>query len=449
LATDTITSIPKYGSHLFWVKRQLGVALRMQNNHILQAVEFSKYRVFEHRQRLELKPLTLLFGQNSVGKSAALRLLPILAAAAQRQRRSADRSILDYSSPALRGALFQDLIHNGQVAGGIQFRLDWGDIVYDVTLRDIGADGEVISSFEITAGGKSYSGGPVETGDRTSLEVISEGKRSIWKFAGLCPVSSSTSESPHIAEMLRVRLDEFASSVRWLGAVRAAVPRLFEMRPDSDGEISPDGLGVAEAIRISAATADGAAIAVSDWLQRTCQCSLSFAASDEALLFNRRFFPFDVVTASGRHVAVRDVGEGIAQALPVVMLCHQARVGLLGQSPILAFEQPELHLHPAAAVHLADEIIACIAQGSKARHLIETHAESMLLSLQIAIVEKRIRHDDAVVYWVSPGDPGTSLRRISFDEAGFPIGGWPQGVFRETLNQARRLAQLRIDAGAA
>jgi predicted ATPase len=188
---------------------------------------------------------------------------------------------------------------------------------------------------------------------------------------------------------------------------------------------------------------------VSKWLEKTCQCTLSFAASDEAIAFNRRFFPFDVVTAADRHIAVRDVGEGVAQALPVVMLCHQARLGRLGPSPVLAFEQPELHLHPAASVHLADEIIACIAQGSEASHVIETHAESMLLSVQIAIVEGRIRPEDAVVYWVSADESATSLRPITFDKSGYAVGGWPQGVFRETLDQARRLAQLRIEPAAS
>lgn len=417
----------------------------MQDYCVLNAVEFSKYRAFEQRQRLELKPLTLLFGHNSVGKSAALRLLPILAAAAQRRRRDADLAVLDYSSPALREALFRDLIHNGQVASGVQFGLYWSDVSYDVTLRDLGAGGEVIAGFDVTVEGKTYSGGPAESGGRGDLEVEIDGVKSHWKFAGLCPYMTESKAGQHAVMRLRERLDEFASSVRWLGAVRAAVPRLFEMRPGVDGEIKPDGAGVAEAIRISAAAGDGAAEAVSKWLEKTCQCSLSFAASDEALLYNRRFYPFDVITATGRRIAVRDVGEGIAQALPVVMLCHQARLGRSGANPILAFEQPELHLHPTAAVHLADEIIACIAQGSRASHVIETHAESMLLSVQIAIVEGRIRPEDVVVYWVSPGDLGTTLRPITFDESGFAIGGWPQGVFRETLDQARRLAQLRID----
>lgn len=419
----------------------------MEYRAVLNAVSFSKYRVFDQRQQLDLKPLTLLFGHNSVGKSAALRLLPILAAAAQGGRRKYNQAVLDYSSPALRDARFADLIHNGQVASGLQFVLHWSDLSYDVTLRDLGEEGEVIGDFEVSTGGKRYRGGPAEKEGSRCYEVDIDGRKANWTFSGLSP-EAGTEDGREIAAQLRDRLGAFATSVRWLGAVRAAVPRYFEMRPDSDGLIGPDGLGVAEAIRISAAAGDGAAEAVSKWLELTCQCSLSFAASEGSVLYGRRFYPFNVIAASGRHIAVRDVGEGIAQALPVVMLCHQARLGQFGDQPILAFEQPELHLHPAAAVHLADEIMACISNGSPARHVIETHAESMLLSVQIAIVEGRIKPNDVVVYWVSPGEKGTTLRPITFDNSGFVKGGWPQGVFRETIDQARRLAQLKIDPQA-
>ncbi|MER9482538.1 AAA family ATPase [Mesorhizobium sp. M0494] len=414
----------------------------MKDQRAVHAVTFSRYRAFEHKQQLELKPLTLLFGLNSVGKSAALRLLPILAASALHKQRKA--AVLDYASPALREAVFQDLIYNGQVAAGLQFGFDWGDVQYDVTLRDLGADGEVIGEFEAKVDGQAFSGGLADEG-RGAFEVISNGQASQWKLAGLRPVEADTEEGKRFAGILCERLAAFASSVHWLGAVRAAVPRMFELRTSADGRINPDGSGVAEAIRISAAAGDGAADAVSKWLEKACQSTLSFAQSDEAIAFNRRFFPFNVITAAGRHIAVRDVGEGIAQALPVVMLCHQALLGQLGDNAILAFEQPELHLHPAASVHLADEIIDCIAKGSNARHVIETHAESMLLSVQIGIVEKRVRPQDVIVYWVSADENGTSLRPITFDEEGFAVGGWPQGVFRETLDQARRLAQLRID----
>jgi hypothetical protein len=160
----------------------------MQDSCALKAVEFSKYRVFEQRQRLELKPLTLLFGHNSAGKSAALRLLPILAAAAQRQRRNANLAVLDYSSPALREALFQDLIYNGQVAGGLQFGLCWSDVTYDVTLRDLGAGGEVIGNFNVTVEAKTYSGGPSES----EAAIISKSRSTARSRIGSSPDSAPT-----------------------------------------------------------------------------------------------------------------------------------------------------------------------------------------------------------------------------------------------------------------
>jgi hypothetical protein len=170
--------------------------------------------VFEQRQR-ELKPLTLLFGHNSAGKSAALRLLPILAAAAQRQRRNANLAVLDYSSPALREALFQDLIYNGQVAGGLQFGLCWSDVTYDVTLRDLGAGGEVIGNFNVTVEAKTYSGGPSESEGRNNLEVEIDGEKSHWKFAGLCPTLPTRKQ----AKKLLRRCARASRSLRILGLV--------------------------------------------------------------------------------------------------------------------------------------------------------------------------------------------------------------------------------------
>jgi predicted ATPase len=78
--------------------------------------------------------------------------------------------------------------------------------------------------------------------------------------------------------------------------------------------------------------------------------------------------------------------------------------------------------------------------------VIETHAESMLIAVQIAIVEKRLKASDVIVYWLSYGENGSTLRQIHFDDQGFPQGGWPPGVFREVLNQSRRLSELRIEA---
>jgi hypothetical protein len=163
----------------------------------LQAIEFSRYRVFDQRQTLQLKPLTLLFGRNSSGKSAALRLLPILAAAAQRARQGADDCVFDYASPALREAVFQDLVHNRQISGGLQIALDWGDCKFDATLHDLGAGGEVVRQFAAMVNGRTYTGNLLDE-ERDNYDVVADGSPSIWKLAGLVPVVADTEcETPN------------------------------------------------------------------------------------------------------------------------------------------------------------------------------------------------------------------------------------------------------------
>ncbi|SDA14732.1 AAA family ATPase [Sphingomonas sp. NFR15] len=411
----------------------------------LESIEFSRYRAFNKAQTLELRPLTLLFGLNSAGKSAALRLLPILAGAAQRRQMGPRATILDYKSPALRDARFQDL-SNRKGALVLTFKLNWGGISYEFDIASLGELGECMSSFKILTRDSGFEGTILDTKIKSSYDVRSGGNATKWDFRGLAPARCDDPDDHLVLFQLNHQLDLFGNSVHWLGAVRATVPRFYELLPGMDARVQSDGSGVAEVLRLSFEAKDGAAEAVSAWLMKTCQSELTFAKTDGAVAFNRQLYPFNLLGASGMHVAVRDVGEGIAQALPVVTLCHQAMLGQLGVAPILAFEQPELHLHPAATVHLADEIISCVEQGSKASHVIETHSESMLLALQIAIVEKRLKPEDAIVYWVTSGPEGSDLRPIRFDEEGFPHGGWPQGVFREAVDQARRLSKLRISA---
>ncbi|RYC28720.1 hypothetical protein D3273_27835 [Lichenibacterium minor] len=213
------------------------------------------------------------------------------------------------------------------------------------------------------------------------------------------------------------------------------------------GRIQYDGTGVAEALRASFVADTPVVQKVSEWLQRSCDCELSFLNTDRQLIAGRELYEFNLISRkSGTRVSLRDVGEGIAQSLPIVALCHQAAAGILGENAILAMEQPELHLHPRAAVELADEIVACVASGSSATHLIETHSESVLLSVQTAIVKKQIFPEQVIVYWVSQADGNSSLQKISFDDEGYPTGAWPSDVFRETLRQARYLSSLRTGA---
>lgn len=366
--------------------------------------------------------------------------------------------MLDYAAPALRGATYGDLINDNQISAALNFSIEWSDAKYQFSIRNVDEMTEIISEFKYTSAagvlnGQLYLGEKDKFDENRDYSLFDVKKQDgtesdRWTIEGMRPIAAISASGREAATEIEQSLDALGSSVHWLAAIRSSVPRFFELLLGSSGEISSDGSGVAESLCISHMKDDGISRAVSSWLARTCNCTLSYSASSGAAIFNRQIFPFNVTLSSGAQIAVKDIGEGVAQALPVVTLCHQARLGKLGAHPILAFEQPELHLHPSATVELANEIITCVVDGSLASHVIETHAESMLIAVQIAIVEKRIKPSDVIVYWVHSDDAGTRLRSISFDEEGFPKGGWPQGVFRETLDQSRRLSELRIESGA-
>lgn len=421
---------------------------------VLNRIEFTRYKAFADLQSLELRPVTLLFGRNSAGKSAALRLIQVLAdAAASRRPGATVPSVFDYQSVALRGARFEEIAHGGK-ASPIQIGLVWDDLAFYMRLNQLDRDhGEVVIDFDVVTESVTINGILTSDSKQQRYEVFVDGERNPpkgpytgWTFDGLLPkVEHAPQRIGAVAALLHKRLAGVTASTHWIASVRAQPPRFFVFGPGTEIAIKHDGSGVAAALRWSSTQSDGVIEAVSQWLTIACGYEMSLTALDAQVAMNREWYPFTVraVGGSGQSVAVQDVGEGIAQALPVVTLCQQARLGLLGATPVLAFEQPELHLHPRAAMHLSDMLLECVAKGSPAVHIVETHSESFLLSLQIALAEKRIRPDQAIVYWVDADQGSSSLRPITFDEEGYPTSGWPEGVFREALEQARRLAHLR------
>lgn len=412
------------------------------------SLSLARYKGFSDQQDLDLRPITLLFGFNSAGKSAALRVLPVLAAAMKtRSPGTAVPSVFDYSTPAIRGASFLDLLNSSHPGGAIEFALNWPDARLQFSVRDGGlSEGEFIASYRFATGNRSIGVQFGGDGDWThDVEGINGQKAGLAKFAGLeVSLNSKPGTYSDLEGDVNFRLDQFASSVHWLGSIRSRPPRFYFYGPGTSICIAEDGAGTAEALRASHLAKDGVSNAVSAWLEKACGCHLSFLETEGQVVNGRNLYPFLLVsTTSSATVSVQDVGEGIAQALPVVTLVQQAKFGVLGERPILAIEQPELHLHPRASVILSDEIVQCIADGSKAVHVIETHSESVLLSVQTAIVDGRLSANEVIVYWVTEKAGSSFLMPVTFDEKGYPSENWPSSVFREAVTQARQLNSIR------
>jgi len=86
-------------------------------------------------------------------------------------------------------------------------------------------------------------------------------------------------------------------------------------------------------------------------------------------------------------INIVDVGEGVAQVLPVLVACAMASEGKID---ILAVEEPESHLHPRLQMALAAHFCELARQSKPPKVLLETHSEQVLLRVQLEIAEGKL-----------------------------------------------------------
>ena len=116
-------------------------------------------------------------------------------------------------------------------------------------------------------------------------------------------------------------------------------------------------------------------------------------------------------------VNIADVGFGMSQTLPVIVALHAARPG-----QIVYIEQPELHLHPSAQLAMA-EVLAGAAQRG-VRVIAETHSSLILIGVQTLIAEQKLKPELVKLHWFTREDGSTQVTPADFDDAG-RFGDWP------------------------
>src|ERR1019366_1349493 len=148
----------------------------------------------------------------------------------------------------------------------------------------------------------------------------------------------------------------------------------------------------------------------------------------------------------GRPRHVLDVGSGVGQALaPLLLLARVKRGEARGR--VIAIEQPEAPLHPAAEAELAKVLVQAVSSGAgseRPRLVIETHSENLLLHVQLAVLQKRLSPDDVIVHWVQRLEDESGVpRAIRFDTHARPDPPWPPTVFSEDVEIARQILRAR------
>ena len=118
-------------------------------------------------------------------------------------------------------------------------------------------------------------------------------------------------------------------------------------------------------------------------------------------------------------VSIADVGFGVSQTLPVVVSLLAAKEG-----QTVYVEQPEIHLHPMAQIALAEIICDAVKKGVNV--LAETHSNLLLLGIQILLAKRKIEASEVGLNWFArrPADGATVIDYADVDDLG-RFGSWP------------------------
>ena len=162
-------------------------------------------------------------------------------------------------------------------------------------------------------------------------------------------------------------------------------------------------------------------------------------------------FQLQVKVQSGSHANIMDVGYGVSQSLPIlVSLLSSEENGASGRRNARAaktflLQQPEAHLHPRGQAELA-ELFARVAKKGRNTFLIETHSDYIVDRIRILVRRELLRPNDVSIIFFEPKRNAAKMHNITLDKFG-NLKNAPPSYRSFFLKETDRL--LGFDDGAS
>ncbi len=129
---------------------------------------------------------------------------------------------------------------------------------------------------------------------------------------------------------------------------------------------------------------------------------------------NKDSDPFQIgVRTTGQSFNLVDVGYGVSQVLPIIV-----DVVLNPKQSSFLLQQPEVHLHPKAQAELGS-FLASLAKTQNKRFIIETHSDYLIDRIRMDIRDKKqISPDDVSILYFERSKSGVLIHELELDEFG-------------------------------
>lgn len=121
-----------------------------------------------------------------------------------------------------------------------------------------------------------------------------------------------------------------------------------------------------------------------------------------------------------------DVSYGVSQCLPILVDIIRAN------NTKFILQQPEVHLHPKAQAELATFIVKS-SRDFRNRFLIETHSDYIVDRVRIGVREKLLKPADVSILYFDPNQDSVKIHNLTLDKYG-NLEGRPEG-YRDFFRQ--------------
>ncbi len=449
---------------------------------MIKELQVKNFKSWKDTGPLQLAPLTGLFGTNSSGKTSILQLLLMLKQTAESTDRKRVLHTGDANSMVDLGT-FRDLIYSHDVNLPLDICLRWAlrkplrikdpEHKRDTPLFDVSE-----SQFAATIDGSgapdtppfvrrfSYSFGEnvfgmalkEQVGKKRVYELISEGYRAkrhagrVWplpspvKFYGFPDEVSGYFQNVGFLSEITLEFEGLFARTAYLGPLREYPKRIYTWAGEEPSDVGRKGELAVPAIL--AARARGQYISpgyrkkkrsleerLAHWLK---EMGIIESFSIKQIAQNRKDYEVNVSkTRQSPEVLITDVGFGLSQVLPVIVMCYYVEEG-----SVLLLEQPELHLHPSAQAWLADVFID-VVNNRGLQIIVESHSEHFLRRLQRRIAEGEIRNDKTALYFCTVENSFSKTERLDVDIFG-EITNWPKDFFGDEMGEVTAKVQAAM-----
>ena len=405
-------------------------------------IKMQNFKSWKDSGEVKLAPLTGFFGTNSSGKSSLLQMLLLL-----KQTVGKDEVLFfgDESSLVNLGN-FQEVIHRHELGNKLYFGMScklshsvpyhlistlWQIIhfTFDTVIREVDGN-QVIEDFRY----RSLSGAAKITWEDNNLFVNDQNSIPIHVQNCYGLSSSENSDVPRILTGFTSVFEELFSHVYYLGPARVHPKRNYHWEGDHPEDIGRWGDKAIDALL--SARVDKRTIQreekeisiedrISEWL-REMDLAHSFILERTGSPSEKNYDVRIQKREHGPKVTLADMGYGLSQFLPVLVLCYYAPKG-----STLILEQPGIHLHPKVQSQLADLFIEVVTER-KLQILVESHSEHLLNRLQRRIAEEKISVDKTALYFCRNDEGVSKIERLKMDEFG-NIANWPENFFGDEM----------------